>query len=151
MRRISLRTLLWLGLMLLSAGALLLWKPWLPQDVCQVAGEGPDAVPVWTGEGRRLEPRKLTHCKFPGDLAHSHQAFRISLEAGQYLDLAIDPEGIDVSAALWSPQRQALLEIDSPPGGAEKLYFIAPQAGEYGLVISSEEKGEAGRRRKEIH
>src|SRR5690349_21783616 len=129
MRRISSRSLLWFSLALALAGTLLL-APWRSRLACQLASltRGAGTEPAWAGEGRRLEPGRPVQCQLASDAAYTHQAFRISLKARQYLHLIVEQPEAGLSVVLWSPERKSLLRIDTLPGRAEHLYFVASAA-----------------------
>src|SRR5437870_3083520 len=62
---------------------------------------------------RSLEPGKPIERELAGGQAHSYQ---ITLSAGQYLNVMVEQQGIDVVVALFGPDGKKLIEVDSPNG-----------------------------------
>lgn len=144
MRRLGSRALLWAGVILLALAAGLLWRLFILRDSCRVVeGQEPPSSAL-IAQGRRLDPGKPVHCKFTADPTHPRHLFRLRLQAGQFLQLSFSQLEIDVSVELWSPDREALLRADSPPGADERLFLVAPETGVYKLIVSSKEPGTAG-------
>lgn len=67
--------------------------------------------------------------------------YRISLLNGQFLNLVVMQQGIDVRVRLFAPGGKELCDVDSPNGadGPEPVFWIASQTGDYRLEISSED------------
>ena len=65
-------------------------------------------------------------------------AYRLRIEAGEFIRLAIHQQGIDVLVRLIHPDGSTLLEEDSPTGssGTENLLFVAAESGVYKVEIS---------------
>ncbi len=63
--------------------------------------------------------------------------FRISLNAGLYLRVAISQQGIDVTAAVLDPDGRKVARVDRPNGayGMEPVSVIAEAAGEYQIEV----------------
>ena len=106
---------------LLSAGALAVG--------CGVLAAVPSPAPPRSetfslGLGRGIE-RELA----PGTV----HLYRVPLEAGQYLHLAVDQRGVDVKVRLLGPAGEQLLVVDSPTAdqGPEDLFWIAGRPGVY--------------------
>src|SRR4051794_19792952 len=117
--------LLGAGLLLaLIAGLVTLWAP---EPRCRIARWQWKGIPPWSGGSCRLEPGKPLRAVFREYAPQSPQVYGLSLEAGKLLALTIDQDELDVAVTLLSPEYKELLEVDSPPGGPEHLYFIAPQ------------------------
>jgi CHAT domain-containing protein len=75
-------------------------------------------------------------------------AYRLRLDAGEYVNVAVEQDGIDVAVALVGLDGKAVYEIDSPNGskGLEPVYYIAEAAGDYRLEVRSlEQASEPGR------
>ncbi|HEX8566640.1 MAG TPA: CHAT domain-containing tetratricopeptide repeat protein [Pyrinomonadaceae bacterium] len=74
-----------------------------------------------------------------GGQAH---AYKISSSANQFVFVAVEQKGADVSLALFDFDNKKLLEINSPNGasGLELLAFIAPRGGDYSLEIAAPNK-----------
>ncbi|MCP4660021.1 MAG: CHAT domain-containing protein [bacterium] len=62
-------------------------------------------------------------------------AYRIALEAGEYLHLVVDQQGIDVVATLFSPESERLIAVDGLTGsrGPETILWLAEASGDYRL------------------
>ena len=71
-----------------------------------------------------------------------NHSYRISLNSGQFLNLAAEQKGIDLVLNLFAPDGKKLLEIDSPNGnsGVEPMFFVAETGGDYRLEIDALEK-----------
>ncbi len=63
--------------------------------------------------------------------------YKIFLEAGEYLHLAVEQQDVDVEVVIFDSASQLLLAVDSPNGvrGDEHLFFLAEDAGEYRVKI----------------
>ncbi len=75
-------------------------------------------------------------------------AYRIVLEAGEYLHLVVDQQGIDVVATLFSPEGERLIAFDGLTGsqGPERILWLAEGSGNYRLEVSAlGENAEPGR------
>lgn len=75
-------------------------------------------------------------------------AYRLRLDAGEYVHVAVEQDGVDVAVALLGPDGKAVYEIDSPNGskGIEPVYYIAEAAAEHRLEVRSlEQAAEPGR------
>lgn len=70
------------------------------------------------------------------------QSFGISLAAGQFLHLRVEQHGSILLATLFDPQREEVVQMDSPAGGHGPIYLsaIASQPGNYQLEILSRDK-----------
>ncbi len=73
-------------------------------------------------------------------------AYALELEAGDYLHLEVEQQGVDVVAALIAPGGETLLEIDSPTGdrGPETVFLVAAAAGGYRLEVRAAPGAPAG-------
>jgi CHAT domain-containing protein/Tfp pilus assembly protein PilF len=69
-------------------------------------------------------------------------AYRIALEAGQFLLVIVDQRGIDVVLTLFGPDGKRIMVMDSPNGrwGPERITTIAETAGSYRIVARSPQK-----------
>jgi CHAT domain-containing protein/tetratricopeptide (TPR) repeat protein len=67
------------------------------------------------------------------------QTFSIPLAAGQYAEVAIEQHGSILLATLFDPQRQEIVQMDTPSGGYGPIHFsiIASLSGDYRLEILS--------------
>jgi CHAT domain-containing protein len=73
--------------------------------------------------------------------------FRIAVNAGQYLRVVVQQQGIDVTVVLIGPDQRRLLEVDSPNGnfGPEPISAVAEVSGEYQIEVRpSDKKAAAG-------
>lgn len=70
------------------------------------------------------------------------QRFHVRAETGQFLYVIVEQEGIDVRAALLSPDGKEIAHSDSQNSswGPEPLLVIADAAGVYGVEVRSESK-----------
>jgi len=94
-----------------------------------------------------LEPGKPIERQISGGETH---AYKIALNAGQYLDAAVNQRGIDVVVRVFAPEGEKIADIDSPNGkqGDEPVALAAKATGTYRIEVSSLEKvttGPAGR------
>jgi len=69
-------------------------------------------------------------------------AYRIHLSAGQFLNVTVNQEEIDVTVKLLGPENQVLAVTDSPNGrnGPEQLAAIAQTTADYRLEVSAPDK-----------
>ncbi|HEY2293601.1 MAG TPA: hypothetical protein VGM86_23085, partial [Thermoanaerobaculia bacterium] len=65
--------------------------------------------------------------------------YGLSLQAGQYLQLAVDQLGVDLVAIVQDPAGRLLLRVDSPTStqGAESVFLVAGTTGRYVLEIDA--------------
>jgi CHAT domain-containing protein/Tfp pilus assembly protein PilF len=120
-------------------------------DQCRTAGTAfaqlPDSQNSVQGEKypSPLEAGKPIEQELAGGQAHH---YKITIEAGQYMDLIVDQRGIDVVVTLFDPENKKLIEIDSPngPNGPEPVSMIADASGSYRLEVRSLEKAAAAGR-----
>lgn len=70
------------------------------------------------------------------------QLFRITVNAGQFLRVVVEQQGIDVAVTLVGPSQKRLLEMDSPNGnyGPEPISAVAEESGEYEIEVRSPNK-----------
>lgn len=78
--------------------------------------------------------------------------FRLSATAGEYLELDVVQDGIDLVAVLRGPGGDVLLEVDGPSGprGAERLVWVAEESGEHRLELRASVGQAEGRFRLEL-
>ncbi len=64
-------------------------------------------------------------------------AYRVSLEAGQFMFVAVEQIGVDVAIVLYGPDGAALGEFDSPNGrrGLEPVSAVARASGDHRLEV----------------
>jgi CHAT domain-containing protein/tetratricopeptide (TPR) repeat protein len=69
-------------------------------------------------------------------------AYRIHLNAGDFLHVVVDQEGIDVTVSLIGPDSQPVAVMNTPNGdyGPEPLVAIAPTSGDYRLEVLAPNK-----------
>jgi CHAT domain-containing protein len=73
------------------------------------------------------------------------QAFHVWRERGQVLDVSVDQRRIDVVVELWSPREKELVVADDRvegKEGAESIYAVASERGNYCLTVQPREGGE---------
>ncbi|HKX31427.1 MAG TPA: CHAT domain-containing protein [Blastocatellia bacterium] len=89
---------------------------------------------------RELEPgHPIRH-----DLAAGQQqTYQIKLNAGQFLRVIIEQDGIDVVVRVTGPDDRQLLELDSESRvrGQESVTLVSEAAGEYRLVVQPRQRG----------
>lgn len=92
----------------------------------------------------RLEAQQLEqHIPIQRELkAGETQAYKITLEVGQFLNAAANQRGVDVVVRIFAPDGSKIAEIDSPNGtqGDEPIALEAKTAGTYRIEISSLDK-----------
>jgi CubicO group peptidase (beta-lactamase class C family) len=66
------------------------------------------------------------------------RAFRVDLEAGQFLFLTVEQQGIDVMLQVTGPDGDTVAEVDSPNGrwGPEPLVLYPERTGEYRVELT---------------
>jgi hypothetical protein len=100
-------------------------------------GEAPGAQ-----ESIPLEPGKPIERELSGGQSHS---YRITMTAGQYLQVSVDQRGIDVLVTLFAPDGEKGIESDNPNGTAEpeivtmdfeasRKTALRPELGQYRIV-----------------
>src|SRR5262245_16406774 len=69
-------------------------------------------------------------------------AYKIMLQAGQFLEAAVNQRGVDVVVRVFAPEGGNLAEIDSPNGkqGDEPISVEAKTTGSYRIEVSSLQK-----------
>jgi CHAT domain-containing protein/predicted negative regulator of RcsB-dependent stress response len=81
----------------------------------------------------QLEPGKTVERKTVGGESHT---YRIKLTAGQYLRVAVEQNGIDVSLTLTAPDDQQVVTLNLiRPGGVESLAAEVKSDGDYRLTV----------------
>ncbi len=88
---------------------------------------------------RLLEMGKPIERELAGGQSH---LYKITLAAGQYLNVVVEQRGVDVVVTLLGPDAKKLIEVDSPNGthGPEPVSWIVETAGIYRLEVRSLEK-----------
>lgn len=95
--------------------------------------------PIVTPEAQLLESSKPIERQLnPGDT----HAYKVVLEAGQFLDAAVNQRGVDVLVRVFAPSGSKIADIDSPNGkqGDEPIAIEARAPGAYRIEVSSLEK-----------
>ena len=101
-------------------------------------------------ETQQLQQRKPVERELRAKQTH---AYTIALEAGQFLDAAVNQRGIDVIVRVLAPDGKLIAEVDSPNGtrGDEPIALEAKTAGTYRIEVSPlEQEGNASVGRYEI-
>jgi CHAT domain-containing protein len=95
--------------------------------------------PETARSGLNLEPRQKIEKEIAGGQAHE---FFVKAEAGQAVFVDVEQRGVDVAVTAYDLKGEKLGEIDSPNGdnGAEPLFFIAEQAGNYRVEVRPGDK-----------
>ncbi|HJQ22515.1 MAG TPA: CHAT domain-containing protein [Blastocatellia bacterium] len=94
-------------------------------------------------EIRTLDPGQSVEQAIPGGQSHS---YRVSLTAGQYLNVRVEQIMIDASVHLFDPEGKAIAGIDWAGAGAvESLWALAEATGDYRLTVSVPSKRSNGR------
>jgi tetratricopeptide (TPR) repeat protein len=97
-----------------------------------------------------LRPRQPVEQELLGGGKYS---YRISLKAGEYLQVGVEQKGIDVNLHLFDPSGAELFVQDQYDGthGTEPLFVLAEKSGEYRLEVRSDyRQAAAGRYRAAI-
>jgi tetratricopeptide (TPR) repeat protein len=61
--------------------------------------------------------------------------YELTLSLGQYAQVIIKQESIDLKASLFGPDGKLIVEVDATPQGRERVLLIAESAGAYRLAI----------------
>jgi CHAT domain-containing protein/tetratricopeptide (TPR) repeat protein len=91
-------------------------------------------LPAPVGAAERLPRMGLPHRILE---AGGADRFDLALEAGEFLQLAVEQLGIDVGVNLFSPDGKLLAGVDTPTGtrGAERLCWIAEASGVHAVEV----------------
>ncbi len=106
----------------------------LPGTPTRVGAQQPLAQAETSEEARSLELDKPVEKQIGGGEIHTYQ---VAVEAGQYLSIAAEQQGIDVQMKLLAPGGETLDESDSYKGfqGLEEIFFIASAPGVYRIQV----------------
>jgi hypothetical protein len=90
-------------------------------------------------ESHTLEPGKSIERELSGSRSHF---YKTNLTSGQYLQIAVSQQGIDVLVALYTPDGKKIDDVDSEhaTAGSENISAIAEAAGAYMVEVRSAEK-----------
>src|SRR6266576_1586956 len=90
-------------------------------------------------EAQQLEQHKPIERELKAKETH---AYALSLDAGQFLDAAVNQRGIDVVVRVFAPDGKLVAEIDSPNGkqGDEPIALEAREGGTYRIEVSQLEQ-----------
>src|SRR5262245_14997914 len=77
--------------------------------------------------------RAVERALAPGE----QHAYRIHVEAGEFLQVLVDQRGVDVVVTLYGPDDRAIYASDCPCGakGTETISFVARVTGDYRLDV----------------
>ncbi len=91
-------------------------------------------------DARPLEPDQPIERELAGGQSH---AYRLTLGAGQYLEVAVEQRGIDVLVKLTGADGKLLaqFESDSRSQGRETVARVVDAAGEYRLLVEARQRG----------
>jgi CHAT domain-containing protein/tetratricopeptide (TPR) repeat protein len=72
----------------------------------------------------------------------ANHTYTLTLEAGQFLHLVVEQQGVDVTLTLRDARGVSVAEVDSPNGawGPERLFLIVDVGGAYRLEVSASTK-----------
>lgn len=78
--------------------------------------------------------------------AGQKHTYSIDLKIGEYVELVVTQQGVDVVVTVDSPDRQRLLRVDGPTGaeGPEEAFLIAEKNGKYFLNVEPLEENTSG-------
>jgi CHAT domain-containing protein/tetratricopeptide (TPR) repeat protein len=90
-------------------------------------------------ESKSLEPSKLIQRDISGGQTHS---YKITITSGQFLQVVVKQQGIDVSVTLLAPDGKKISEVDSDHliVGSENISAITEAPGAYLIEVHSPEK-----------
>src|SRR5262245_23614675 len=91
-------------------------------------------------EARLLEPGKAIRRELAGDQSHT---YRIRLNAGQFLKVVVEQQGIDVVAQVSGPDGKQILEFDSESRsrGRAEVSLVVELAGAFQLIVRPKQNG----------
>ena len=94
-------------------------------------------------DAQQLEPQKPTERTLAAKETH---AYTIALEAGQFLNAAVNQRGVDVVVRVFGPDGKLVAEIDSPNGsqGDEPIALEAKSGGKYRIEVTPLEQANNG-------
>ena len=94
-------------------------------------------------DAQQLEPQKPTERTLAAKETH---AYTIALEAGQFLNAAVNQRGVDVVVRVFGPDGKLVAEIDSPNGsqGDEPIALEAKSGGKYRIEVTPLEPANNG-------
>ncbi len=90
---------------------------------------------------QEIEPGKPLRRQLVGAQRHR---YRIRLGAGQYLQVVLEQDGINVAIQVLGPDGKRILEVDSEirDHGQESVSLVCETAGDHELIVWSKQKGE---------
>ncbi len=111
------------------------WAPWSKEARLSSEIQFPEGV-------RKLEPGQSVEAGLSAMQGHRYE---IDLQAGQYVHLVADQQGIDVVLRLrapGAPEDAFLLKVDSPRGelGQEQIFMIPQTSGLFRLDVFCEQE-----------
>jgi len=94
-------------------------------------------------DAQQLEQQKPTERTLAAKETH---AYTIALEAGQFLNAAVNQRGVDVVVRVFGPDGKLVAEIDSPNGsqGDEPIALEAKSGGKYRIEVTPLEQANNG-------
>src|SRR4030095_14786451 len=85
-------------------------------------------------DAQRLEPTQILERELAGGETHTYQ---ITLQAGQFLRVMVEQQGVDVALALVTPDGKQITEVNfTGSSEQESLSHEAAAGGEYRMLIS---------------
>src|SRR6266498_2373921 len=123
--------ILWAGLSVSPC----LWRGSSPVQ----ASASERGAPQSAQESVSLEPGKTVERELSGSQSHS---YKIAMISGQYLQVTVGQQGIDVALALFAPDGKKIIEVDGErvTGGLETISAIAEAPGAYRIEVRSVDK-----------
>jgi CHAT domain-containing protein/uncharacterized protein HemY len=101
-------------------------RRWLPLAFCLLCVSA-------HAQETKLKPGQPVEREIAGGNSHTHQ---ITLAAGQFLRVRVEPKGIDLALALVAPDGKQPVEVDlTRAGGLESLAAEAAASGDYRLTV----------------
>ncbi len=108
---------------------------------CAVAAAVAEVIAQGSRPPAGLEPSLLSGTRLTRHIRPPEtDRFRLELQAGDFFDITIRQQGVDLRAAVLRPDGSTLLTVDTRPPvsgfGAQSVAAIADAAGTYALVIA---------------
>src|SRR5262245_13570473 len=96
-------------------------------------GASPNPVAQAEQDVRPLEPGKPIERELACGQSHS---YKVTVGAGQYMQVVVDQRGIDVVVTLFAPDGKQEMDVNlTGPGGLEALSYEASASGDYRITV----------------
>jgi CHAT domain-containing protein/tetratricopeptide (TPR) repeat protein len=101
------------------------------------AAETGPKVRTQAGEVRVLAPGEVLRSRMEAGAKH---AYGLALELGEFTQIAVAQQGVDVGVRLFAPDGSLLIDMDSPNGfyGLERVSVVARVGGSYRVEVYSD-------------